>query len=755
MSDAPERTPTPRGRASAAKHAWSAGAAPDALAVLDNDPELLADKSAVIDLAYEEYFRRWKAGAAPDPEEFAARFPAYQSSLRRVLLAHVFMAQEGEMLHEPEPVWPEAGQRLGDLTLLGELGRGNFARVFLAREASAGDRLVAVKLSREGGAEARMLGPLEHPNVVPVLSVRKDAATGLTAVVMPYRGSATLEDVLERAFGGHGAAPPRAALLLEVARASLPEGHPAEAPDPVLTRGSYAEGVMHLGAQVADALAYLHGQGVCHRDLKPSNVLLGPGGRPLLLDFNLSADGAAPAHLGGTVPYMAPEQLEAFLARGAAGAPRLDARADLFSLGVILYELLTGRHPFGPVPVLPSSGETARFLQEAHRRGHQPLGRGVDRRLARLIEGCLALDPAARPVSARAVAAALRRQLALPARLRRWAVRRPLAAACLAAVLALSGGGVGWAGTALVLKLRTSAEPVYQRGLAAYRDGKLDKAEELLNDAANIGERQVPEHLVALGLVRMKRAAAITAPDKKGEADSTFELAAADFEAALRRLGPARQGPAGAALAGKACAHLAYCRARLRHWGAAIEASKEAIRHGQETAEVLNNLGYCCSRTPAGYEKAAEHLDKALRLDAALTAARYNRAALAQDTRRAQGAGAARLPLSALDDIETVLTTKPAGSEPYLYAAWLYAFAARDYAGGPDAKGYARRALANLRAALEHGYSGPVRGDFVFRTVFAGDPEFADLINKGRPAAGPPAGAPPALGLVQPTSKLR
>src|SRR5262249_55620958 len=152
-----------------------------------------------------------------------------------------------------------------------------------------------------------------------------------------------------RAFpANQSAAPPaRAALFLGVARSSLAEGQSPEAPDPLLSRATYAEGVMHLGAQIADGLAYLHERGVCHRDLKPSNVLLSPAGRPLLLDFNLSADAAAvPAHLGGTVPYMAPEQLEAFLARRPAGAARLDARADLFSLGVILYELLTGRHPF-------------------------------------------------------------------------------------------------------------------------------------------------------------------------------------------------------------------------------------------------------------------------------------------------------------------------------------------------------------------------------------------------------------------------
>jgi tetratricopeptide (TPR) repeat protein len=469
----------------------------------------------------------------------------------------------------------------------------------------------------------------------------------------------------------------------------------------------------------------------------------------LLLDYNLSADAAAvPAHLGGTVPYMAPEQLEAFLARRPAGAARLDARADLFSLGVILYELLTGRHPFGPVPVSPSSGETAQLLLERHRQGHQPLGRGVDRRLARLIEACLALDPAVRPVSAKAVAAALRRQLALPARLRRWAGRRPLAAACLAAVLVLGGGGGGWAGTALLLKLRPSAQQAHQQGVVAYRAGDLDKAEERFNRAIALEDREVSEHLVARGVVRMKRAVAMTGPSEKA-ADSTFDLAADDFTAAL---GPPR--PAGKVDEGEVNACLAYCRARLRHWGPAIAASEEAIRRGHATAEVWNNLAFCQSREPNRQEQAEASVAKALQLDPNLAAARYNRALLACRARM-MGKGPARVPLQALEDIETALTTKPASDSPYLYAARLYAFAAADYAGAPEAKGYTDRALANLREALDRGYAAPLDGDHVLRTRLAGNPEFAALVRRARPAAGPPAEPVPVLGLVEPAAELR
>src|SRR5437764_11979779 len=100
MNEAPDRLATPRERASAAKHARSQGAPPDALAVLENDPELLADKSAAVDLAYEEFCRRTEAGERPDPEEFVARFPAYKASLRNVLLAHLHLMEHAGVLED-------------------------------------------------------------------------------------------------------------------------------------------------------------------------------------------------------------------------------------------------------------------------------------------------------------------------------------------------------------------------------------------------------------------------------------------------------------------------------------------------------------------------------------------------------------------------------------------------------------------------------------------------------------------------------
>ena len=175
--------------------------------------------------------------------------------------------------------------------------------------------------------------------------------------------------------------------------------------------------MIHLASQLADALAHAHERGICHRDLKPSNILMSPEGRPLLLDFNLSTDDRFPAgRIGGTLPYMAPESLAAVSDTHLRGPlSQHDPRSDIFSLGVILYELLAGSLPFGAVPCDRPVEQIASALRQRQVDGAQPIrernGR-VDKRLARLIGSCLALEPENRPRTARELASALRRQLA-------------------------------------------------------------------------------------------------------------------------------------------------------------------------------------------------------------------------------------------------------------------------------------------------------------------------------------------------------
>src|SRR5947209_5455278 len=159
-----------------------------------------AGKSEQVLDAYGEYCQRRDAGEPLNPDEYLANYPHLRSRLARLLSAHVLLEKNPHLLDPQASVkWPLAGERFLGFQLHRELGRGAFARVFLATEPALGNRPVAVKVSLGGGAEAETLGRLGgHPNIVPVYSAPEDSATGLTAVCMPYLGSATLEDLLDR-----------------------------------------------------------------------------------------------------------------------------------------------------------------------------------------------------------------------------------------------------------------------------------------------------------------------------------------------------------------------------------------------------------------------------------------------------------------------------------------------------------------------------------------------------------------------------
>jgi hypothetical protein len=162
---------------------------------------------------------------------------------------------------------------------------------------------------------------------------------------------------------------------------------------------SFAQAVCWLGARLAEALAHAHSRGVLHRDIKPANILLNRYGRPLLSDFNLaesSRRGRGREHFGGTIRYMAPEHLDAFTQGG--GPVAVDERSDIYSLGVVLYELLTGR-PFLPITLAGMQSQVLQTLA-AQRRETAPSPRAVRDTIPvvvdRVIRRCLDPDPAQR-----------------------------------------------------------------------------------------------------------------------------------------------------------------------------------------------------------------------------------------------------------------------------------------------------------------------------------------------------------------------
>jgi tetratricopeptide (TPR) repeat protein len=658
----PERSPSLAGFAkgrggkaareliSAIKEDWLRGQPADAQAVLSQYPELATQKSTVLDLAYEEYCLRQEAGAPPDPDEFCERFPNFKTSLRRLIVAHQCVENLSPRIEEPPPVrWPEPGDSFVGFSLIRELGRGAFARVFLAYEPKLGNRLVAVKVSQEGAAEAETLGRLAHANVVPVYSVQKEELTGLTVVCMPYLGSATLCDVLDRAFADSGP-PRRAGIILEAIQDALPLGESVAdrpRPHPLLQRGTYVDGILHIAVQLAEALSFVHAMGICHRDLKPSNVLMTPDGRPMLLDFNLSFDQRRTnQRLGGTLPYMAPEHLRVTVEECGATTALLDVPADLFSLGVILYELLTGAHPFGPIPLNSSAQELRIRLLERQQQGPKPLRRAnpqVGKSLAQIIEQCLAHNSNERPRSAAELATALRKSVSWRVRAHYWVARHHVAV--LGAVLVAVTAG-GFAGAFFWHVNRPETQ--YQRGRQAYGAGQFDQAVQYFNHVLEVNSDN-PQVLFARGRAHQQQ--------------GNIKAAIADYEKADELQADGQI---------KACIGY-YWNQQLKH-GAAALLYEEAIQAGFATAEVYNNLGYSYLESYQRLDKARKSLEKAIRLSPTLQAASYNRALV--DLIQAQRDPAYN-PEAGLSYIQKAIQLGPESAELFYNAALLYALAAK------------------------------------------------------------------------------
>ena len=190
---------------------WDAGDRVGVQWYLDRFPDL--GEEACVALIYEEFCLREEEGEAIDPAEFLARHARFAEPLRRVLEIHRLIGsatastltslQQSSVSVSPaaagtaaQPGFPEAGQTIGGFYLVEELGRGAFARVFLARERQLADRLVALKVTRRGSREPQALARLQHTHIVPVHSHRVDPATGLHLLCMPYFGRVTLARLL-------------------------------------------------------------------------------------------------------------------------------------------------------------------------------------------------------------------------------------------------------------------------------------------------------------------------------------------------------------------------------------------------------------------------------------------------------------------------------------------------------------------------------------------------------------------------------
>lgn len=306
-------------------------------------------------------------------------------------------------------------QRIGPYDIISELGRGGMGVVYLAQHTQLG-RIVALKVIPSGGAatssleirflrEARTIARLNHPHIVTVHDAGRDHGHAYFAMDYFEEGD------LARRLRAQPFSPPDAARLIQ---------------------------------QVAEAIAYSHAEGVLHRDLKPSNIMLA-GGMPRVADFGLAAEldssGGLTAHTAiiGTPHYLAPEAL-------SGGSAAQGVLSDLYALGVILHEMLTGRTPHAGA----SPAELPGLLAQRAAPDLQLLAPHVPRDLAVICTKCLESSPGDRYATVAALAEDLRRFLAgEPIRARpvsranqlfRWARRRPALAATwtLSVVLAVA-----------------------------------------------------------------------------------------------------------------------------------------------------------------------------------------------------------------------------------------------------------------------------------------------------------------------------
>jgi WD40 repeat protein/serine/threonine protein kinase len=318
---------------------------------------------------------------------------------------------------------------LKDYELLEEIARGGMGIVHRARHRRL-NRVVALKMVRETHlageaaarrfrAEADAAASLDHPNIVPIYEVGEDDGRMFYTMRLIEGGalSARIGEA-QRAKDGQR----------EKAEAGQRPGGP---PPAELAARSGAE----LLAKVARALHYAHQRGILHRDLKPANILLDAKGEPHVTDFGLAKrlqSGLSSLTLSGaslgTPNYMAPEQ-----ARG--GTKELTTAADIYSLGAILYELLTGEPPFrGATPL-----ETMRRVVEEEPRRPSTVNWRIDRDLETICLKCLEKEPARRYGSAAELADDLERWLrdepiqARPSSARekvsKWIKRHPMRAA--------------------------------------------------------------------------------------------------------------------------------------------------------------------------------------------------------------------------------------------------------------------------------------------------------------------------------------
>jgi tetratricopeptide (TPR) repeat protein/tRNA A-37 threonylcarbamoyl transferase component Bud32 len=450
------------------RKAWRRGEPILVETYLAQEPTLQADAQAVLDLIYHEIVLREESGELPQLEEYRRRFPDLGPELEiQFEVNDAIQHESGIRRDEPrtsvksEPPGSSSARlpTVPGYEMLGELGRGGMGVVYKARQLRL-NRIVALKMilapdhaSPEASlrflAEAESIARIHHPHVIQIFAFGDH--DGRPYFEMEYVDGGSLAD-----------------------RASAKAWPVADA--------------ARLIETVARAIDVAHGLGVVHRDLKPANILLTADGIPKVADFGLAKCLDTETGLTrtewivGSPSYMAPEQA------GKSDKP-IGPRADVYSLGAILYELLTGRPPFQAGTVL----ETLEQVRSVEPIAPARLRPKLPRDLVTICLKCLSKEPARRYETAADLADDLRRFQAFEAirarpvgmyeRVWRWCRRGPVVASMAIALFAvLVGVATQWRRAEAHLK-----DALEQRGIARENERKQRVANQGLEQA---GERE-------------------------------------------------------------------------------------------------------------------------------------------------------------------------------------------------------------------------------------------------------------------------
>jgi serine/threonine protein kinase/Tfp pilus assembly protein PilF len=457
-------------------------------AFMDNARRERPDRDQLLDDVIVTYLEAVETGQQPDPLQWLARYPdlatelgeffADQQQVRRwteplcAVASGTTPAAADPNRTMPEGTGPLAvapARSFGDYELLEEIARGGMGVVYRARQISL-NRTVAVKMILAGElaspadlqrfhTEAENAAVLDHPHIVPIYEVGEHEGQHYFSMKLVEGGD--LAQHLDRFVGDQRAA---ARLLATAAR----------------------------------AVYHAHQHGILHRDLKPANILLDADGQPHVTDFGLAKrfqgdSGLTPSRaIVGTPSYVAPEQ--------AAARKDLTTAADVYSLGAILYELLTGRAPFRAETPM----ETLLHVMEREPARPRALNPQVARDLETVCLKCLHKEPGRRYGSAEALADDLERFLAgepirarrvtLWERGRKWVRRRPAAAALVAAtalaVLGLVTSGLLYQDRRVRVAQQQIAEQDQQIAEQQRRDRLRRYASDLLSQGQEAAGRQ-------------------------------------------------------------------------------------------------------------------------------------------------------------------------------------------------------------------------------------------------------------------------